>query len=684
MRRFSAIDREFKDQDGIADRLPPVTRIAAGILILLHGLPFIFKGAGFWGLDQWKYLRGPWVWPVLILGSLLLLPPVSSRLARLLEGLDRFAATERPKRTALLFFLVYLPVASFILWTFRNATHFLGDGYLWANHLMRDIVLREPVSTWMYRGIYRGLSAVRIFGEINPVRSSAITSVAAGLVFFYFVHRTARVLYEKRGDYILVMASLLSCGAVMLFFGYVETYPPVAAGVMAFLYFSLKWFRHGGSIVPAVLALLVTMTLHLSAVALLPGLLFLLHVNAGKGVEQRSLARVLSLAVVAGFAALLLLQAAGAFGGFFNEHFLPLFTAPSRQDVAYPFFSFRALFDNINELLLICPLVVLLPLLLRAGRRQKSIDTGQKGKAKDRKPAPAGDREYERTFLIISALFYFLVFAVFNKVIGTSRDWDLFSPLAFPLVLWIALLIRDVFPDRRSEFTVLVAAVIITHSAPWIVLNTDLVRSEKRFVDLCDNGYWSNRARGYGYSTLGRYNRLTGHTLPAIQYYGRAAAHDPGNWKYNYYIGEMYSGLNKHGAALEHYFKVLEQKGDHFEALYNAGVSYLELGQSSEAEPYFNRALEVEPTSAATMQYVGYIHIVKGRPREAVDIYLRAVELELANPQYHVNLARAFVAYGDIDSARRHIDAARSIDPRVPENLLESLQKEIADLQARR
>jgi Tfp pilus assembly protein PilF len=427
-----------------------------------------------------------------------------------------------------------------------------------------------------------------------------------------------------------------------------------------------------------VLALLVTMTLHLSAVALLPGLLFLLHINAGKGIERRSLVRVLSLAVVAGFAALLILQAGGVFGGFFNGHFLPLFTSPSQQDVAYPFFSYRALFDDINELLLVCPLVVLLPVLLRAGR-------GQHGqvKGREKKHAPAGIRENERTFLMISALFYFLVFAVFNKVIGTSRDWDLFSPLAFPLALWISLLVRDVFPGRRGEFTVLIAAVIITHTAPWIVLNTDLVKSEERFVGLCDNGYWSNRAKGYGYSTLGQYYRHSGKTLPAIQFYGKAAVHDPGNWKYDYYIGEMYSGLGKHGAAIEHYFKVLERNGDHFEALYNAGVSYLELGRPAEAEPYFKRALEVDPSSAATMQHVGYIHLVKGRAREAVDIYLRAAELEPANPQYHVNLARAFVAAGDMDSAKRHVDAARSIEPRLSPSLLEDLQKEIAEIQPR-
>jgi len=344
-----------------------------------------------------------------------------------------------------------------------------------------------------------------------------------------------------------------------------------------------------------------------------------------------------------------------------------LFTSSSSQDVSYPVFSLRALFDHINELLLISPLVVLVPVLLPARRRLTNGATNSDSE---------GSREHERMFLAVSALFYVLVFIVFNKVIGTSRDWDLFSPIALPLVLWIALLLRDILPGKGSELAVLTLAIIVTHTAPWITLNADLIKSEERFVDLCDNGYWSNRAKGYGYSTLGQYYRQYGKTLPAIQFYGRAAVHDPGNVKYNYYVGEMYSNLGKHGAALEHYFKVLERDGGHLDALNNAGVSYLELGRPSDAEPYLSRALEIDPASVSAMQNLGYIYLVTGRTREATGIYLQAAELEPANYMIHISLAKAFIAYGDIESARRHIDTARSIEPRLAPGLLEDLQKE--------
>lgn len=642
-------------------------RISLGLFVLLHGLPFILKDLHPWGLDQWEYIPAGWAWASLIISLLILLPPVSTFLAGPLEQIGQFGMAEKSRRKGLLVYLFVLAVAAAVFWTFRNATYFLGDGFLWANHLIKDIVFREPVSTWLYRGLYRGLNAVRIFGEISPVRSSAITSVLAGLVFVVFTHRTARVLSEKRGDYILIITSLLSCGTIMLFFGYVETYPPVAAGVMAFLFYALRWFKRGGSILPVVLAFLVTVILHLSAIALLPGLLLLLHLHAGKRIERKGLAGTLIIVAAAGFAGMFVLQATGVFDGFFREHFLPLFTSSSSQDVSYPVFSLRALFDHINELLLISPLVVLVPVLLPARRRQTNGATNS---------ASAGSREHERMFLAVSALFYVLVFIVFNKIIGTSRDWDLFSPIALPLVLWIALLLRDILPGKGGELSVLTLAIIVTHTAPWITLNADLIKSEERFVDLCDNGYWSNRAKGYGYSTLGQYYRQYGKTLPAIQFYGRAAVHDPGNVKYNYYVGEMYSNLGKHGAALEHYFKVLERDGGHLDALNNAGVSYLELGRPSDAEPYLSRALEIDPASISAMQNLGYIYLVTGRTRKAAGIYLQAVELEPANYMIHISLAKAFIAYGDIESARRHIDAARSIEPRLAPGLLEDLQKE--------
>jgi len=648
--------------------VPAGARIAIGALIVLHGLPYMTGLPYFWGLDQWKYLRGPWVWPVLALGTLLLIPPVSRILSRLLGKIDRFAVEERPRPAAVAIYIVVLPIAAFIMWTFRNSTHFLGDGYLWANNLMTGGGGSEPVSTWLYRMIYRGLNTVRVFGEVNPVRASAVTSVAAGLVFVAFIRKTALLLSERRGDYLLIALSLASCGAVMLFCGYVETYPPLAAGVMAYIYFSLRYLRRGGTALPALAAFIVTAVLHLSALALLPSLLLLLLYGAGKDIRGRSLYRFLLASLAAGLMILWFLRVTDAFGGFFREHFLPLLSSPSRQDAAYPLISLRALFDDINEVLLVAPLAVLIPVIL-LGRRTPGRDSGYGGE----KDAAAGSSR-ERLFLAICVLSYLAVFAAFNKTIGASRDWDLFSPMAFPLALWIVLTLRRAVPEGRSELAVVFIAVILTHTAPWIILNTDLERSEARFIGLCDTGFWSNRAKGYGYSTLGQYERHFGRTLPAIFYYGRAAWSDPGNVRYDYTIGEMYSGLGKHGAALDAYFKVLERDGTHFQALNNAGVSYLEMGRPREAEPYLLRALEVEPASVDVMQNLGNLYLSTGRPREAVDIYLRAAALEPANAAIHIGLARAFIAYGDTASARRHVEAARSIDPGLPADLLERLQ----------
>ena len=36
----------------------------------------------------------------------------------------------------------------------------------------------------------------------------------------------------------------------------------------------------------------------------------------------------------------------------------------------------------------------------------------------------------------------------------------------------------------------LTIVIIVTHTAPWIALNAGLARSEERFIDLVDNGYW--------------------------------------------------------------------------------------------------------------------------------------------------------------------------------------------------
>jgi Flp pilus assembly protein TadD len=643
-------------------------RISLAALIILHALPPVVSGFNAWGLDQWKYFPARCIWISLSAGLLLLTPPVSGLLSKPLGRFGRIVSQERSKRSKYILNVISLALLAYLFWQARNATHFLGDGYLWANNLAKNSSQSYSAAAWLYRTIYRGLNAAGTFGEVNPIMSSALTSVMAGLILIAFAYRTAKLLSEKRGDFSFYIASILSCGTIMLFFGYIERYPPLAAGIMAFLYFSLKLIRHGGSIIPAATAFVVATALHPSALALLPGLVLLPFMRAEKNnINRKKLAMILLIIAAVGLTALRLLAGTDLFRGFFGEHFLPLFVSSSTQNVAYPIFSLRSLFDCSNELLLVCPLIIIVFGLLtwRRGKTAKKDDTPSEN-----------SRNREKVFLSVSAIFYILAFAVFNKAIGTSRDWDIFAPLALPLVLWISIAIMERFPGRGSEMAILTAAVILTHTTPWIYLNTNAVRSEERFTDLCDHGYWSNRARGYGYSTLAQYNRHQGKTLKAIYLFGQAATHDPGNVRYNYYIGEMYSGLGKHGAALEHYFKVLEQKGDHLEALNDAGASYIELGRPVEAEKYFRRAVEIDPTYLKALQNLGGIYINAGRTVEAVKIFSRAVELSPSDPRLHIGLARACVAAGDIERAERHANEAQRLDPELPADLFEILRNE--------
>ena len=188
-------------------------------------------------------------------------------------------------------YTVLLAVSAALFWRFRNVTHFLGDGYLWANHLLKDIIFNEPVSSWLYRETYRLLGFLRPSGVVTAIESAAIVSVAMGLVFIVYAVRTARLLTDRVDGQWFAFIVLVSTGMMLLFFGYVEPYPPLAAAVMAFSYYGIAYARGGARSYKPIVAFIVATGLHFSAIALLPALGVLLWTGSGRAIVRRPFCR---------------------------------------------------------------------------------------------------------------------------------------------------------------------------------------------------------------------------------------------------------------------------------------------------------------------------------------------------------------------------------------------------------
>jgi hypothetical protein len=181
-------------------------------LLILHLIPLLGKDIQLWGVDQWRYVPGAAVFVMLLLGIIVLLSPVQNALTTVARRLRFLVPSKKGKGASRFGFVIPLVLAGLVFWIFRNVTHFLGDGYVWADHILKEIAFNEPAASWMYQSIFKLLNGFREPYTVSPFTVSALISVASGMVFVLFAHKTARLLSGNNEQYALVLSALCRRG----------------------------------------------------------------------------------------------------------------------------------------------------------------------------------------------------------------------------------------------------------------------------------------------------------------------------------------------------------------------------------------------------------------------------------------------------------------------------------------
>jgi hypothetical protein len=360
-------------------------------------------------------------------------------------------------------------------WWFRSTTDY-GDGVftpmiIAGGHLMN---WKEPLDRLITALTYRGLD--RWLGW-DPRSAIALVSCAAGVVYSCACILVARTLATDQRDRLSAVLLLLVLGAAQLFFGNVENYSLLAAGTMIFLYAGLRHLRGFGGIVWPSLALGITASIHLSAAWLLPTLPLLSSSRRALEGGRRLLVvlRVVRDGVVSATTVGMLLGGTfllglllapehetlsfEAFGGGDEQLWVPLWEMTTSNH-KFTTFSGSHLLAIANEVLLLCPIGLFLVLSHLPFVRRLSTDA---------------------LFLGTSALLYFLYLLVFNPDlaifnVGILNEWDLFSPLAFPLTTLGVALWLDRAVDSSARFHIALVGIAFggVHAASWILSNAGM------------------------------------------------------------------------------------------------------------------------------------------------------------------------------------------------------------------
>jgi len=610
-------------------RVETLISLACAFLILLHLIASFFPRLRLWGVSQLGYFSLEFRLALSAVALLILIPAVNKPITRALTVIFARIADSFRKTNRRLLYLAISLISLIPFWLLRAETPLLGDGYLRAGELKFGVLLyiTEPLDFHLHLLVYR-------LCGLDGQTTYAILSCLAGGLYVFLALVLSHTLGKDTKERLLVFLILATTGATQLFFGYVESYSCMYVGVVAYIFFGIRHLQGKSGFIWACLSLLLAVSFHLSALFVLPSLLFLALAgpseSAGrKGTSRRFTNLVTSVCltfIIAGGIQLLRTRA-------HEESPFALFIHPfGGVERFYSFFSPAHFLDFINHQLLISPVGPVLWIVLPALFWRK-IDF----------------RDNVIRFLIwITACSYGFALLVDPKL-GYARDWDLFAlcglgPILLGLYLASGLLGDRVraAPGAKPEpagrrassvidlrgVTLVLAATSLFSTLPWILINATEQKAVARFEDLLK---MDEVRAAHGWETVACYFRDRGEYQKTVRLWQNAVALKP----------------------IPRYFAVL-------------GNAYLKLEKYDEAIRALERSIQMAPNRVG----IEYLHrslgvglAAKGRYDEAVSHLRKAIDLAPGRPEFHYIMGNTLANGGRYEEAVPYFETVLGLNP---------------------
>ncbi len=535
-----------------------------------------------------------------VTGAVILIRPGAAR-----ESPPAAASSPRAAIPTTLALLAFVVGSGIIFWVFRAQTQFLGDGMVWLAIIRRGDYFEasEPLAQALLTGLG---SYLRSAGLAITASTVAPFSVACGLVASVAIWGTAREISSDSRRFLPTLLLLATMGSSALFFGYVESYPPVAVLVLAFVFAGLRASRTASAPWLPGVVLAIGLASHLAFAYLFPAYLYLVFRDV-HGPGKRT-AYLLAPGVV-GIGLMLVL----GFGPDRWQYTLRVATQAFHPNLAqsqahphdarpYPILSLAHGVDVGNLLLLVLPA----PLLLLVSR--VIAVRGLPG------------RNPRDSFLAWCAVPGFIVACCLVLPVAAAQDWDLFSLLVIPLGIWaIRVGLKELTGPGGALVTAAAVLVGTCGLGSFVLVNADPVAGLTRYSVLTGPGARiTPYARAYGHELLAQYYRSHGESRGALDHALALLEIEPTNPRYWAMVGAI------------HY-----SRGDYVTAI-----------------PYLEESVRRGSKSAGTRTNLGICYAQTGRAADALEQLHIAAAMEPDAPQNHLNLALSLLNAGRADSAR--------------------------------
>jgi hypothetical protein len=635
---------------GVGGRRPPAAGAAPGEMTLRAGLSVALVAAWLaalagpsnwlWGMNLLRYYPAAFGFVLTALGvaAIWLLPRTHP------EGraVTRLAATP-PVVVA----LVVGALATLLFQLFRTESFLLGDGLELIRRLHQGEVPapRSPLYNTMAPPLFRALAGGDLGGAAAAAGALSFMAGFAGTTGAAW--HLARVARRDAPGAMTAAAFLLLCGAMQLFFGYVEVYALPGAATLLFFGAAFDRLTGGGRIplVTATLALGVGLLSHPFAITLLPawGALFFIARDGSWSLPDRRTLVVVALLAGGVTAALSLLFAAWPEG---RAPGAPLrYLAPqvyvgglvaALENLGHP----RPWADRYRVLSLVHAADSWNSLFLAGGVAACATAAFL---------ASTSTRALSRRPLVAVPLLGFagivLFRAIFRTPLGAVRDWDLFAGLGFGAA-GIAAGFALAGAGRRLAPAVAAAGLALL--VPWIGVQLDPGRAARRHFDAIE---------------------AEPRPEPAVA----AMAHGA--------MGDRFASLGNFELAERAYRRSLGLYPRH-EYAWRLGMTLYARRDFAAAVTALEEALALRPEDRVSLVALGEVLVSDGQTTRADSVLSRARALYPGDGAAWLQTARARLARGDRDAARvalaeadrrmRSDDALRPDYARVAEALAES------------
>jgi len=613
-------------------------------LVLIHAVASFFPKERLWGLNLLHYMPFFLRWFLIGLGLLILIPKVnrfvSDSLAKLMARIENGL-----KRINEYYKYAVISIVSFLpFWIFSVKTRLLGDGNLRVAEILDGWKFSptEPLDFYLHAQLSN-------FLKLDPSTTYAILSCLGGVLFIFFILLLSDLMGEEGQKKLLVFSVLATLGANQLFFGYVESYTLMYVTLGGFVLFSLHYLKgRCGFLWPGLLFLL-SAGLHLSAIFLLPSVLYLGVAKKSQEAEAKSI--TFSWVNIINMALILLCLS----GGFLVLRNL----TPQESDLGsflifplganehpYSLFSFSHLLDFLNHQLLISPLGIPIWIILGLFYRKK-----------------INFKRSEVVFLLMVSVCALIFGLVVDPKLGYPRDWDLFAFTGLGYtILGIYFLLNVLKESEVKKLRYVTSALVSTaliSTLPWIYVNAAEEKAVQRIAHILE----LNGKRGaLGHEALAYYYRNRWQKDKEIEEWRKAIAliQKP---RYIKNLGVVYVEVGRYQEAAWQLEKVLEKDPNDHLTHSDLGKTYMALGRYEDAKRQFRRAIELQPKNPIYYENLGFFFFNLRSFEESKEVFQKALQIDSSYFPNYRNLGFAYANSGENEEAIRYLELYLKHEP---------------------